>query len=823
MTDGQSRLTISNFLEKFWKEIQDNPATKREFKSWEKSHLRDLMKVFSSYKSTMTSVKKVKSILLLSDYLKTGLIMKLADHAIGSRDWSEVAINRYANEVFAKLVTQNKESLIFTDLSSRLMFLLPQTQKAIEKCFFDADFIEASRLYCGRELIEIDIPPEEAISILLKEDVDQAKDIEITKPLEISEKEIESALSSLCQIESSNFEERSLEKTILYIANLLSEKELLHKEIINRFNEIAEDESYNRIVKSVAAILEGKLPFKAKEYRVILGNIRELPAHKGFVGRVELVETSDGELFQLSVSEVIEYFPSRGDVYIKSSFLTRELLGHEILPVIVEASRNSGSNHYHVKSFWEGIEEVIDLELGFCSFELLCEKIKSFNFDGAMHSVWFRLIDGSLISPVNKKKLFTSQCFFEKWRFIPTERAPLSEVTLGYIKIDGAKDYVYISMLKDSAVFKKYVEAKKNKGISVLPDDIQNRLKYLLDSKSIKNDDTFLSDLVELYAESPDLTKRYQKAVDDYVRNNSPEVLKLRHEEKELKQKVTNYSDQIKELADRYSNFEKKLIAKAQSNVNELKNDITAALNDPLVSILLAQIPFTSNIPQLTEKSDELSDSSISSESGRYTSKQIQLSKIDCSKDFHYFLRQLRFKPWSEALIEQFKYNLVKLIEDGVTIEIVGDKSFVLAEFILSILGQFHYEHKLSIFAEEVERVLYYLADGSRTIPLMVTGLSDEQVSLFEPVLAYRKQTSEKMAGPVLIVNQSGSLFNNFTNVLSLNVNVLRDISGEEYDREDFDAIVDNDLDRSFCFIGKDKGILCDYLCSQFQETSNFH
>ncbi|EOA9034949.1 hypothetical protein ACIMS2_002339 [Vibrio harveyi] len=803
MNENIKNNRLSLLSETCMESVISYPQFRKGFREWERLHLAQLIRQFKGYKTTLPISSKVKSITKIEHSEQLKLIKYLANSANISLPSSNSEIEKYAR-FFVGDVVCGGNTVALNDIKDKMSFLLPPVMNRISELLDDVDYVSCALNFSGINLIEeteyLKDGDEEADT---EENVEQITSVScLEAPMSLDISNILSMNISELLLSRENESNSAISQIVFLLNILFSRQENISKIINSKAEKLVDQEILFEFDKSVKNYTANEIPRNVKTYRAILSNIKELPHGKGHVGEIVSIEDYDGQLISISNDIAMDLFPSRGCAYIPQKILNKPIHGFNILPVEIADVKTGGVNDYKVESYWGDVVEIVSCKHGFYDFEQLVEELKSFVFSGGRHSVWFKLSDGSLLSPSTRKDKITTQLFFEKWKYISSDELSSMPLPLPYILRSDLPSPKQITMISDSAVLK---ELSSLEGDDLIPEYLIPRVSYLKEASNvIIKTDEFVSDFVTHFISTKPIDGYYHKFLDDYFNEHSPEMKSMNEELERLSIEIEDRKRKTEELRDKYSELETRLIGRVESRIKNIHNDIVKVTEDPLLMAIFSRESYARDTPTQVFEAPQADKESCSA--------VFDLIYLNEEKPLRMYFNDLGITMWNEDEIDKFREGVEYFIRNGFVFQIVGEKAYKISELMLRILSKGSYLHRISIFADSVESSLRQIAEKSDT-PIVVSGVSEHQINMFRPVLSLRYQSSMEERNAIFFVFDGGDgFFNDMENVITLNREMLIAVEGDLYDSEDFDTDfgkLPKSVDK---YVSNENGVLTDLL-----------
>lgn len=800
---------FSEISESVWSFIITHPKFKYSFREWERSNLAKLIRNFNRYKITFPPSNKAKSIRLLDIEDQELLIDTLANSADIVLPKEKRDIEKYARYFVGDVVSGGK-GLALDELSEKMTFVLPKVYSRIMEILDEVDYQSCALRYAGVRLIETDEIKEDRDFDLSDED-----NIELRSENEDQEESISAffeqpATQDLTElvakyvskiVSESDRDSNCLGEQIIY---LLSRMMLSHQSLSTAINQESErlinEQYYENFIYIVQSNVTENIPLNLNHYNAVLKNVHELPHGKGYVGDVDSIEGFNGNLVQIGTSTAQHIFPSRGCVYIPQNILNKPMQGMHYLPVVVVKDGVGGVNDFKAESHWDDVAEVVPCQYGFDKFEGLVDELKSFLLSGGRHKVWFRLSDGSLLAPMSRKDKITTQLFFEKWQYIPFEELSLVSKSSPYVLTKTLPTPSLITMTSNSEVIRELSQFES--AIDQVPKHLVSRAIYL---KNISNTsvraDSFVSEFVNYFLKTEPINEHYNKYLNDYIERTSPELATLKEQNDRLSSEIIKKHSKVQALNKKYSDLEKTLLNKVEKIIKNIHEDIVEVIDDPLLMALL-----NSESNKKVQSSPTI-DLSLSQES---KSSQ-NITCLSENKELKEYFKELKIPVWSDEDIVKLRDDLIHFIKSGFVFQIIGPKGYVIVEMMLKVLNYDCYSHIMSIFSEGVESSIHKVASMNQ-VPIVISGISKNQVNMYQPALRFRYQNSSVCRCGIFIVCDDNKILCDMDNVIVFDLDMFISSKGNEYDSDDFDtdfSALPIEVDR---FVSKNQGVFTDLL-----------
>lgn len=703
---------ISSVYENAVEHLLTQPKIKRSFSKWERLHLGALTSCYSSYKVTLQVKNKARTISHLDAKLRLDFV-KYIEQVLDPLSRTKIDIMSKAEKFFSDLLLY-----LFTNKSQ----------------------IRNMPNYIGLEaLYFIDPEVQECLNVLISEsivssisDINRIKDDKTEKDLSDKNDRLDNAEKSprimpvqdeifsyiLSKFDLSEAPTSQLEQYFDTLSIIIGKNSSLQQAILNRTDENRPQEIIKniqhklgvKVKESVNALIEPSL----ETYNVVLEDIKKLPNDGGYIGEVVAVLGIDGTLVHLPHQMAYELFPQRGSVYISNSHIKEIPSGYKFLPVIAERSSSHGVNEYRLQKYWMDVAEIIDLKYDFFDIDLLINAIKEYRFSGSRHEVWFRLRDGALLSSYSEKKIYSSQAFNEKWRFIESQSANKIGINKGVVLSGDLKNHSSIAMQSDIEVTKQIGDFVKS-GQS-LPPHVANRKPYILNDKNpTLSSSEFIDILVSTYHDSDSLRPLLDKQISRYVQEFEEKILALNEEKNRIESELHSVTEDLLVNKERKESVLKHLDFVLRPKIDNIKNDVVTALQDPILISMFA---------------GKNGNSPCTGGSNIQQSRMSYPRRLKTSKEQIKLLSRLKLKFLTDSQIDAITQDLKDLISKGYIFEINGEKSYEFSQLLLCLYNFEEYFNIFSFFAENIEECLNLITESS-SMPMVISGIDDHQSKFY--------------------------------------------------------------------------------------------
>ena len=799
MKEGISLDFFNKFVARAWMGFIESSPTKQAFKEWERLHLSILMSVFKSYKKTSTAAQKARAVSLLDAEHKDDLLTKFSASLSIELLNSEDEVEKFALFIVGEvLVGGTDHSMASTQ--NRLHLLMPQVLSRVSEYLSGANYAFVAKEFSDQKLYtedELETIQEDFRRKLDKEhsDIEEANKQERSLSGSVSD-----ALRGAILVNEGELD--PAEEFVLILAELLHTHQALTASLAERSRRLVDRAFVQGVSNEVEELVAGELSPGLDEYNVVLGNVQSIGGGRGFVGDVVAAESFDGRMVVFTSSMATKFFPYRGSVYIPNSMLSTEPTGVSILPIIAEKGSHGGQNEYRAAGFWDGVVEVIHCRTSLLEYELLATELKSMTFDGGRHALWFSLRDGAFISPPSRRDRFTVQAFAEKWKYIAPSELPMILPTTKYAPSNQFESYELVSMLSDSDVLALLSELDRTN--SKLPSHLSIRLQYLKNNDNASlNTAAFLQEFIGFMSTSESLSPMYSAALNSHIQRNAPEIEAIRREHNELTGELYDLREKIKGETEKANNLQANLVAKLQRSVQDAQSDLASLFKDPYLAALLPSVaPIQSHehlgtTPIATREAEDLVE-----------------IKLDTSD----YLRRLKATSWSDEALYTLKRDILHYVSKGYVFEVRGESALSLIELILTAMSESRYEIGVSLFADNVERLVKDVSLG-RNGNLVIHGVNQQQIEFYRSAVSFRFQCAASKNSPVFFVVDGKSLFKESGHCICLDSAKVGHVSGTDFEEGDIDSL--ESLPKSLRFdLGSREGILRDLVYMSYSENS---
>lgn len=748
----------SALYEKAVEYILADPKVKRSFSKWERQHLAALTSCYSSYKVTLQTKNKARTISHLTAEIRLDFV-RYVEQVLDIQPATKKEKTHYAEKFFGDLLrylvaNSEKQRLSVDSILEALKFIDPEVQEYLDLMISESMLPSIPHISDSKA----DNLPNAPIS---------EKDISKKTDSNISVMPVRELMLSyfLSKLDSSAKPIPQLGQYFDTLVLMTHQNSSLHNAIINRTDE----GTLKDVIKDIKDKLSGRVrdlvESSVETYNVVLEDLKKLPNEGGYVGEVAAVLGIDGNLVFLSEQIARELFPQRGSVYISNSHLSEIPSGYKFLPVIAERSSSHGLNDYRLQKYWNGVVEIIDLKYDLFDFELLINSIKEYRFSGCRHEVWFRLRDGALLSSYSQKKIYSGQAFSEKWRFFSPENAKNLEVHNNIALSNELSGHSSISMLPDIEITKMVSELIKAN--DTLPEHISNRQPYISDVRNSNlSSSAFIKSVVSTYSESDFLRPLIEKQISSYIQEFEPEVVALNDRRLLVESELHSATQELLTNKKRQDSLLKHLDSVVKPKIDNIKKDVVTALQDPVLTGLFGSI---------SGQGESKPNSGIQGARPSYP------KLLKASQERAKLLARLRLKFLEDSQIDAIVKHVRELAYKGYVFELIGEKSHEFAQLLLSICDYQEYFNIFSFFAENIEDCLNLINDIS-PVPMIINGIDEHQSRFYKTAFDSTKTVRELDSRLIITVTDVFTLAN-CKQVIPLNTNLIHKVQ----EKRDFD------------------------------------
>jgi len=745
------------------------PASKKLFGEWERLHLRDLTTANKGYKLSSKASFKAKVLNSLPDSTKLSLFEKLAPALNLETVPTKEQLSDFRGSLASDLIFSETAHTI-NEHPLRFLALYPGLLNNLFNDLAEIDYAQKSQEFAGIELVK----------------VSDVAEPETPVPAESVETSVADAAIKLLELALERSELEGLDNSGVNfaraVAAIFQQSTALGQLVMNALTVDTDTETIRALRDEIDYQLSETVPVGLDTYRVVLTDIFELPNNAGYAGKVCAVETAAGKLIPISEGAAFETFPTRGGVYIPMSAIAATAARSNYLPIVAVKSSHEGANRYRMKSLWADLDQIINLQHGLERYDDLVEEIKSLSLPDNRITTWFRLKDGSLITPVSQRSTFTLQVFNEKWRYIAAEEALEISTVCGLAPSSIFNTATSVSMVSNAQVLTE-IERLTSEDLP-LPDYLMPRLNGVTTSlKSLVGLDEFTRDLIVALKNKEPLASEYKTLLEEEIRRNAPELEGLKTQIEDKKSELKELEVKLSAAEGRLNGVESSLQSKAGEMVRKFKTDLRPILDDPLLLAFINEFRGEQAAP--TPQNQAASSAAVSAvEPVQKGPATVVHFKAEQQKTL---LRGLGIRSWSDDSVAKLTEAAHELMSTGLTLEIHGENGFQLAHMILGHFGEGKYETIVTTFAENIEYACSRILEIGNTATL-ITGVEERHIGLFRSALQFRAEVLSSDCAPVIFVTGHRCM-EELNTVITLSPSQLGNISAEgEYDEEDFEA-----------------------------------
>ena len=734
--------------EKAVEHLLNQPKIKRIFSKWERNHLAALTSCYSSYKVTLPTKNKARTISHLDSKLRLDFVTYIQE----TFDPDPSAITnqqRIAEEFFKDFLlylTTNSDEHKIPDYSKldALNFINPEIQEHLIKL-----------------LTDYDAPSLSGSSNMKENKTDNEINSKESKPESLENHSeltsVEDALLSyyLSKLGSSEKQNSQLGQCFDALALMTSQNSSLHHAITRRIDKSSVHPHITKIQDKLGVRVKDLIEPSAETYKVILEDIKKLPHDAGYVGEVVAVLGMDGNLVCLSKKMTEEFFPQRGSVYISHSNLKEIPIGYKYLPIIAKRTLNYGINDYRLQESWNEAVEIIDLKYDLFEIDLLINAIKEYRFSGSNHDVWFRLRDGALLSSTSRKQIYNSQVFHETWRFIDADSANKLRIRGDFALSSELSNYSSISMMPDIELTKTLSELIRVDG--TIPEHIANRKPYISDERNINlSSSEFIEDLVSTYSNSEALRPLIEEHISIYVQEFEEEIIEIKNRKVKIEGELSATTKELEAQKKRQEGLLKHLDTVLKPKIDNIKKDVVTALQDPTLIGLFGTVK----------------DNAVSNlQPYQQTQRLGTLRLIETHNDRVKILSRLKLKFLDNKQLDALENDVKYLTSKGYTFELIGEKSHDFAQLLLSLCNLKEYFNIFSFFAENIEDCLNLINERSPS-PIVINGVDEHQSKFYKAAFESTKNLRELDSRLIIAVSDVFAM-SNCKQVIPLNIDLI--------------------------------------------------
>ena len=749
--------------------VIENPSSRKLFGEWERLHLRDLTGANKGYKRSSKAPFKARVVKALPESAQLSLFEKLAP----AYNLDTVPTQEQLQE-FRKLVASDlllgKTLATIDEHPQRFLALYPGLLQNVNKDLAEINYAQKSQEFAGVELVKAsEVATSEPETPVNLDAVETTFAAAANKLLDLALKK--------CELEELNNSGVNFAKALAAISK---QSTSLGQLVINALTVDTDTETMRALKNEIDYQLSDTIPRGLDTYRVVLTDIFELPNSAGYAGKACAVETAAGKLIPISEEVAFETFPTRGGVYIPMSSITTSAAKSNYLPMVATKSSHEGANHYRMKSLWVDLDQIINLQYGLDNYDDLVEEIKSLTLPDNRITTWFRLQDGSLITPATQRSTFTLQVFSEKWRYIAPEQATGITTVCGLAHSSNFNNATGLSMVPSAQVLEEM--ARLTSDNLPLPDYLVPRVNAVNTSlRSLVSLDEFTRDFIIALKNREPLASEYKALLEEEISRNAPELEGLKKLAEERKTELEGIEAKLSVAQERMNHVESTLQNKAIDMVSKFKTDLRPILNDPLILSLITEFRGQQSMStSLSSSSEALS----AVEPHHNVPSTVMQFKPEQQKTL---LKGLGIKRWPDDSVTKFTADAHSFMSNGLTLEIYGENGFQLAHLILGHYGEGKYETVITTFSENIEYACSKLLE-TRKSAMLITGVEERHVAFFKAALQFRAEVLSTECSPLIFVTGSPCM-QDLNSVVSLSPSQLANISAEgEYDEEDFET-----------------------------------